>query len=105
MIILIIDITNYIPVGAKNAVHLTDLANLLGCSTSFVKKMVRNARVSGDDICSGVEGYWKPEENAELLKYIRTQEKQARTRFFVSGKVKSRHAGIAGQLELELIER
>ena len=65
------DLLGFISVGRENAISLTDLSNLSGISPREVKRQIMFARKDGIIVCSGDEGYFKPENLAELADYYK----------------------------------
>lgn len=74
----------YIPVGEKNAIHMKDLAKLLGVTAEGAKEIVRMARPEaekdGKIIASTSRGYFIPEGKEELEHYYLIMRQQALTR-------------------------
>lgn len=98
------NIESVIPVGKENAIHLQELANIIGVSIQTVKEQVRKARNNGALICSNsYNGYWIAETRADILECIALMEKQAKTRFNTVRQMRIKCGEIEGQMKLEEI--
>lgn len=69
-----------IPCGAENAILQADLCRLLNLSPAAVKGHITALRRSGCYICSGQNGYYRPSNREELLRYVKTMQRQAISR-------------------------
>lgn len=73
-----------IPVGEANAIHMRDLAALLGMTAAGAKDVVRMARPEAEAedviIASSGKGYFVPDGVEELKHYYFYMRQQARTR-------------------------
>lgn len=73
-----------IPYGEANAIHMKDLAKLLGMTAAGAKEVVRmtrpEAETGGVIIASSSKGYFIPDGVEELKHYYFYMRKQARTR-------------------------
>lgn len=79
---------NILPFGEENAIHLSDLAKRYGMHPSKVKAEIKNARISGIEICSSKAGYFLPKNDFERKRFVRMQEMGARSRYKTSRVVK-----------------
>lgn len=52
--------------GERNAIRSKDLSGLFGISGVTVRAKVHKLRTMGVPICSGAEGYWYAETDAEV---------------------------------------
>lgn len=72
------DITKFIPRGKRNAVSGKELKRITGCDERTVKQHIANARLKGAVICSILDsnkgGYFIPENPAEAVEYVRTEQ-------------------------------
>ena len=89
-----------IPKGKDNAKHQKELADIMGVSTYIFKKYVQNARRKGMNICSGNEGYWITENEAELKAFNNMLKKQALTRLKTTKPIRDSLKEYKGQLTL-----
>ena len=72
-------ISDYIPTGEANAISNRELAYRAGINERGVRKLVHEARIEGEPICSSDSGYWIAENIAEVdlsLRRIYSQIKQ-----------------------------
>lgn len=72
-------ISDFIPTGEKNAISNRELAYRAGINERGVRKLVHEARIEGEPICSSDSGYWLAENIAEVdlsLRRIYSQIKQ-----------------------------
>ena len=72
-----IKITDFIPTGIENAVSMTLLSARTGETKRTVRKLIQNARLNGELICSTCDGesggYYIPLTPDEALPYYRQQ--------------------------------
>ncbi len=70
-------ITDYIPYGEENAISNKDLAIVTGTKDRVARRLVYQARVNGEPICSTCEerkgGYYLPCNVSEAYAYLRQQ--------------------------------
>lgn len=72
-------ISDFIPTGEANAISNRELAYRAGINERGVRKLVHEARIEGEPICSSDSGYWLAENIAEVdlsLRRIYSQIKQ-----------------------------
>ena len=74
---MFINITELIPTGIENAMSQDELSVRSGLDKRAVRKLIYDARVKGDVICSTCDGenggYYIPGNEAEALTYYRMQ--------------------------------
>jgi biotin operon repressor len=99
------NITDFIPYGKENAVHIAELASTLNIKTAAVKKLVQTARRSGAVILSDTSGYWQSTDQAEIDAYIKSTRKQAISRFTTLKGIKLSEAERNGQMNLADVHR
>ncbi len=92
---------NILPFGEENAIHLSDLANRLHIHPSKVKAEIKKARISGIEICSSQAGYFIPKNDFERQRFVRMQEKGARSRFKTSKVIKNALKNSKGQMKID----
>ena len=68
-----------IPKGKNNAVQGKDVDNALRIDARQRYALIEDARKAGCIICSCNNGYFRPENNDEMLKYYLTSRKRAIT--------------------------
>ncbi|MDE6762561.1 MAG: hypothetical protein K2J73_02650 [Oscillospiraceae bacterium] len=72
------NVLDFIPVGQKNALPMSELAKRIGISQREARKAIFNARCKGEIICStcgeNTSGYYRPASVSEALPYIKLQE-------------------------------
>ena len=72
-------ITDYIPYGEENAISNKDLAIVTGTKDRVARRLVYQARVNGEPICSTCEerkgGYYLPCNVSEAYAYLRQHER------------------------------
>lgn len=72
------NIIDFIPIGRKNAIAMSELAKRIGISQREARKAIFNARCKGEIICSmcseNASGYYRPDDIAEVRPYITMQE-------------------------------
>ena len=82
-----------IPHGEVNAIHMENLAALLGMTAAGVKGAVRRARPEaekeGVTIASSRNGYFIPDGPDEKAHYIFLMRKQSRTRLETIGDIRT----------------
>ena len=67
-----------LPQGQQNAVPAVELAEILNYSdVRTMQSDIREARESGQLICSCAKGYFKPESKEEIEQYIKTLRSRA----------------------------
>ena len=100
-----INIVDYIPFGAKNAIKRHTLVDMVGCTDREVRRMIESARQEGNVILnfSDGKGYFRPERKEEVERYIRQEEARAKTIFFNLKSAKMALRRIEGQLTMEEI--
>lgn len=72
-------ISDFIPTGEANAISNRELAYRAGINERGARKLVHEARIDGEPICSSDSGYWLAENIAEVdlsLRRIYSQIKQ-----------------------------
>ena len=72
---------NLLPKGEDNAIHQPALAALMGFSCSKLKVEIKKARRLGNVIVSSKKGYFIPENNQDIKRFVRSMSKQATSRF------------------------
>lgn len=60
-----------IPLGRKNAVSMTKLANVCGIEERELREAVLKCRIDGTVICSSAEGYFYPANTEEAKEYYK----------------------------------
>lgn len=70
-------LTKAIPVGRRNAIHVRNLADNLGVSERTLRIMINGARDKGELICTGDEGIWLPESEADVRESYGRQRSMA----------------------------
>lgn len=95
-----------LPYGKNNAIRPIDLANMFGLSERQLRKKILNERMAGYLIMSNCStgGYYKPDNEGEILDYISMMEHQAKTRLAASKAARDYLKQMKGQLELNLQE-
>lgn len=74
------EIKKLIPVGRDNAIHQEELSRIMGISPRTTKIYIKQLRMQGEPILSGVYGYWYAENDHEKQLFINTMRKQAQSR-------------------------
>ncbi len=76
-------ITDYIPYGEENAISNKDLAIVTGTKDRVARRLVYQARVNGEPICSTCEerkgGYFMPANEFEARIYYRQQRSRIKS--------------------------
>lgn len=73
-----IDFTKILPQGQQNAVPAVELAETLNYSdVRTMQSDIREARESGQIICSSAKGYFLPADDSEVEQYIATLKNRA----------------------------
>jgi Mn-dependent DtxR family transcriptional regulator len=93
-------IQSVLPTGKENAIHQTQLANMLGVQTSTAKKMIQNARRQGAQIMSSKCGYWLAETDAEMQEYVDRMHREAISRLATIKPIKHTLNEVKGQMSL-----
>lgn len=75
------NILDFIPFGQENAVPMSELAHRMNSSERTARKLVFNARINGDVICSTCygdrsDGYYRPVSAEEAFPYVRMQRER-----------------------------
>lgn len=68
--------------GRANAIHLHDLQRYSELDSRRLRKIIELIRRDGVCICSDEAGYYRPENAAELEKYIKRVEATAKSTFY-----------------------
>lgn len=63
--------------GIENAKHLQDICKEWGMSETNAKKIIREARLQGIEICSGVDGYWLAADLVDRNNFLHSLKRQA----------------------------
>lgn len=93
-------IFNSLNKGIENAKHLQVLCQEWGMSETNVKKIIRDARMQGVEICSGIEGYWIAADLVDRNRFLHSLKKQAFERIRTARGIKHTHDDIEGQMSL-----
>ncbi|MBR6996155.1 MAG: hypothetical protein IKH96_09080 [Ruminococcus sp.] len=68
------NIVDFLPVGEENAITMTELAVLLGCSKREARALIFEARCRGAVICSTADpvkgGYYLPRTDDEIKRFL-----------------------------------
>ena len=67
-------IMDFIPEGRENAVSMWSLSLVLRTDQRSIRKMVHDARISGQIICSDENGYYQPTSDEEMTRWIHKEE-------------------------------
>ena len=104
------DIANLIPYGAENAIDRYDLLRnvreILGdISDREMRRMLEVSRQNGNIIINfqNGKGYFRPDKEEEIERYIRQEEARAKTIFFNLKSAKKALRALKGQLTLDEI--
>ena len=89
-----------IPTSKENAIHQKALAEKLGVNASTLKKYIQLARRNGINICSGNEGYWLAENEADIKAFENMLRKQALTRLKTTKPIRDSLKEYKGQMSL-----
>lgn len=74
----VMQITDFIPEGKENAVHLKDLKEILHLSGRCVREQIEQARRHGVPVLSDcVNGYWRSNDADEILRFHRSMTARA----------------------------
>ncbi len=71
------ELLEMIPKGKENGISNKDLQKALGVNRRRVCELIAQARKSGAVICSGVSGYYRPADTAELEEFYRINRARA----------------------------
>lgn len=72
------DLFDLLPTGEENAIPGRELARLLKCHYRDVTKSINYLRQQGAVICSSSAGFFKPADDAELIRFVRTMHSRVR---------------------------
>lgn len=75
------ELYNALPTGEDNAIHQVELAKMFDVTPAHVKGMIRAARRQNIEICSGINGYFIPENDLERQQFTQYMIKSAKSRF------------------------
>ena len=89
-----------IPIGKANAIHQDKLAEMLGVPTQKAKRIVRQARKEGVEICSSTCGQWIAANDEERKEFVKSMYKQSISRFRTAKAIKRNLNRIQGQQTL-----
>lgn len=95
------EISNMIPTGSDYGLPMTDLSNITGLSERDVRKCIEQLRRSGEVICSGVTGYYRPADVFELREYITRMTARAETTFLCLQGARALLRQFDGQMTME----
>ena len=76
---------NLLPVGAENAIHCTELCDLLEADRRTVTSCISKLRQNGAVICSALDGsrgnygYFLPKSRDELKEYVKIENLRIKT--------------------------
>ncbi len=88
--------------GAENAKHLQTICKEWGMSETNVKKIIREARLHGIEICSGVEGYWLAADIVDRNNFLHSLKKQAFERIKTAKGINNATDDIKGHADLNI---
>ena len=71
------ELLEMIPKGKENGISNKDLQRALGVNRRRVCELIATARKNGDVICSGITGYYRPADTAELEEFYRVNRARA----------------------------
>lgn len=74
-------ILSLIGAGEENAIHLSELVSITGLHNRELRKRIEQLRRSGTVIISSKKGYFRPLDNSEVSRYIKQEERRARSIF------------------------
>ncbi len=94
-------LTNMIPSGEDNAIHLFDLSLKLHTTQTNTKKMIREARQQGLPILSSKKGYWLSDDPKDKERFITMMEMQALSRFKSTKYMRSTLKEVQGQIKAQ----
>lgn len=94
-------LTNMIPYGENNAIHLHELAARLHSTQSSTKNMIRQARQQGLPILSSKSGYWLSDDPKDKERFIAMMEMQALSRFKSTKYMRSTLKEVQGQIKVQ----
>ena len=79
-----LQISDYLSKGQKNAIPCAELERLTGLSAREIRKRVRAERIAGTVILSSQDekpGYYLPDTTEEIERFCRSMEKRGRSAF------------------------
>jgi len=88
--------------GIENAKHLQDICKEWGMSKSNAKKLIREARLQGIEICSGIEGYWLAADIVDRNKFLHSLKRQAFERIKTAKGINTTSDMIKEQTDLDI---
>ena len=91
---------SYIPQNKENAIHQKELACILCIKPCVVKRLVRQARLKGYEICSCNKGYYLPANDTERREFYNMMHKSAISHFASIKGIKHRLDVSSGQISL-----
>lgn len=94
-------LTNMIPTGEDNAIHLHELAMKLHSAQSSTKNMIRQARQQGLPILSSKKGYWLSDDPKDKERFIAMMEMQALSRFKSTKRMRISLKEVQGQIKAQ----
>ncbi len=74
-------ILSLIGAGEENAIHLSELVSITSLHNRELRKRIEQLRRSGTVIISSKKGYFRPLDNSEVGRYIKQEERRARSIF------------------------
>lgn len=94
------NVMDHLRPGRENAVHLSELSELLGIRPETVKSNIRKARAQGEQILSGSCGYWLAESPDEMQRYVNMMRRQALSRLVTIKPIRNTLEQVNGQINL-----
>lgn len=75
------NLTDYIPIGRKNAIAMRELSERLNIDPRTLRALIQRERERGEPICSDWEhgGYFMPANEYEARIYYRQQRSRAKS--------------------------
>ena len=72
-------ISDFLLTGKKNGISMTDLAHIANVPERIVRKEILQARIAGELILSGDEGYYLAENDDEIREYVISRKAAIKT--------------------------
>jgi len=87
-------IISLIVVGKKNALHLKELIKYTGINNRDLRRYIEELRRNGAVIISNNKGYYFPDNDIEIKRYIKQEESRAKSIFYTLRSAKRHLKGL-----------
>lgn len=84
--------------GMDNSIHVREICKLTGLSDRAVRKAIETIRRGGVVVVTDqMHGYWLPETQDDLSRYIRQEERRGRSTFYTLKGARQLYSALYGE--------